>query len=62
MSIVVNVRCVAFPGEEARSYRVRVFGPSGAVKVYDPIAGHFTSEHVMPEAAIARARRKAGAA
>lgn len=57
---VVNVRCVALKGEPARSYRVRVDGPEASVKVYDPIAGYFTSEHVMSEADQARARRKAG--
>lgn len=57
---VVNIRCVAFSGEAARTHRVRVDGPEAAVKVYDSIAGHFTSCHIMSEAAQARARRKAG--
>lgn len=61
MTRIVNVRCVAFAGEPARSYRVRVFEPSGEVKVYDPIAGYFTSCHVLDDRAIARARRKARA-
>lgn len=57
---VVNVRCIAFTGEPARSYRVRVDGPEASVKVYDPSAGYFTSCHVMSQADQARARRKAG--
>lgn len=57
---IVNVRCVAFKGAPARSYRVRVDGREATVKVYDPIAGEFTSEHIMSEADQARARRKAG--
>lgn len=57
---VVNVRCVAFSGEPARSYRVRIDGPEASVKVYDPIAGYFTSAHIMSEADQARARKKAG--
>lgn len=58
--MIVNVRCVAFKGAPARSYRVRIDGPEATVKVYDPIAGEFTSAHIMSEADQARARRKAG--
>lgn len=57
---IVNVRCIAFAGMPARSYKVRVDGPEATVKVYDPIAGYFTSAHVMSEADQARARKKAG--
>jgi hypothetical protein len=53
---VVTVRCKAFSTEDAQPYRCMV-DVNGAVRVYDSVAGYFTTCHSLSPAAVARIRR-----
>ena len=55
-----TMRCRAFSGEGVRENRVTV-GADGIVRVWDSVAGHYTTCHSMAESAQARARKLARA-
>jgi len=54
---VIVMRCKAFSGEGVREHKVMVSG--NEVRVWDSIAGHYTSCHSLGRAAVARAIRAA---
>ena len=51
-----TVSGVAFTGDECRIHDV-VVEPDDTVRVWDPIARYFTTNHILPEAKQALARR-----
>ena len=53
------IRCKAFRGEGIKLNSVCVT-PDGKVRVYDSVAGHYTTLHSMSRAAVAKARKMAG--
>lgn len=48
----VTVRARAFSGQGIKSHRMLI--ADGAVKVYDPIAGYYTSCHSLSAASVKR--------
>jgi hypothetical protein len=50
------VRCKAFAGEGVREHRVEI-DAAGAVRVWDSVAGHYTTCHSLSASAIRRIRR-----
>jgi hypothetical protein len=59
VSTEIKMRTRAFLGVLA-THRVRV-DKGGEVRVWDPVAGYFTSCHSMSEREMSRARKLAGA-
>ena len=57
MSKTIDMRCKAFSGEGVRMNRVQV-SDDGTVRVWDSVAGHYTTCHVMTAAAQRRAREQ----
>lgn len=56
---ILTVRCKAFAGDRtAREHRVMV-GAGGAVRVFDAVAGYYTTCHSISERAQSRIRRLA---
>ena len=58
MSRTIEMRCKAFSGEGVRMNRVQV-SDDGTVRVWDSVAGHYTTCHSMIAAAQYRARKAA---
>lgn len=58
---IVAIRAKAFATEGVRTNRCTV-DADGTVRVYDSIAGYYTTCHSLTDAAIRRVRRLAGAA
>ena len=54
---IITIRAKAFSCEGVRAHRVMVDG--GAVTVWDSVAGHYTSCHVLSANAIRRAIKAA---
>jgi hypothetical protein len=54
----VTMRCRAFTGEGIRKNRIRV-DADGTVRVFDAVAGYYTTCHVLGAAAQRRAKRMA---
>ena len=50
---IITIRAKAFSSEGVRTHRVMVDG--GSVLVWDSVAGHYTSCHVLSASAIRRA-------
>lgn len=57
----VTIRAKAFATEGVRTNRC-VVDADGTMRVYDSVAGHYTTCHSLSAAAIRRIRRLAGAA
>ena len=53
MSKVINIRCKAFATEGVKTHKIMVDGSS--VRVWDRVAGHYTTCHSMSKAAVAKA-------
>jgi len=53
-----TMRCRAFSREGVRENRVKV-DTEDTVRVWDSVAGHYTTCHIMARSAIARARKRA---
>lgn len=60
MSKIVKIRAKAFSGRGIETVRVMVEG--NTVRVWDTVAGHFTTCHSMAKSAIRRAIKVAAAA
>lgn len=58
---VVHIRAKAFTGESIRAHRCLV-DASGNVRVWDSVAGHYTTCHALTKSAQQRARKAAGLA
>ena len=58
--IQITARAVAFTGEGARLHRFAV-DVDGTVRVFDRVAGHFTSCHALSSRTQARIRKLARA-
>jgi hypothetical protein len=56
----LTVRCKAFDGEGVRENRASV-DRDGTVRVWDSVAGHYTTCHSLGRSALARIRRAATA-
>lgn len=56
--VELTVSCRAFTGEGARLHKVRVHA-DGSIKVFDAVAGYYTSAHVLAPSAEQRIRRLA---
>ena len=61
MSTAVNttyrvIRCKAFSGEGVRLNRVSI-SADGTVRVYDSVAGHYTTMHSLSQSALRRIRK-----
>lgn len=54
----ITIRCRAFSNDTIRMNKVAV-DRYGTVRVWDGVAGHFTTCHIMSRAAIAKARKMA---
>lgn len=54
----ITVRAKAFSREGVRSHKVMVYG-DGTVRVWDSVAGHYTSCHSLSQSAQARIRKLA---
>lgn len=54
----MTVRCKAFGSEGVRDNRIQI-DASGAVRVWDSVAGHYTSCHSLSAATVRRLRRAA---
>jgi len=50
---VITVRCRAFSGQPTRTHRVMV-EQDGMVRVWDEVAGHYTTCHALSHATIRR--------
>lgn len=59
MSKTLTVRAKAFSGEGVRTNRCTV-DADGTVRVYDSVAGYYTTCHSLTSATIRRIRRLAG--
>ena len=57
MSTEISIRAKAFTGEGIRQHRVMVDGY--IVRVWDSVAGHYTTCHSLSESAMRRIRRVA---
>ena len=57
MAHEIEARAKAFSGEGVRTHRFQVAGKT--VRVWDPVAGHFTRCHCMSRPAIRRIRKLA---
>ena len=53
---IVTIRCRAFAGDRLREHRCLV-SADGTVRVWDAVAGHYTTCHSMSPQAQQRARR-----
>lgn len=58
METIVTIRCKAFTNGRIEDQRCMVES-DGTVRVYDSVAGHYTTCHTMSESAIRRARTAA---
>jgi len=58
MSIFTNFRCVAFPGHRRTNYAVAI-DAAGNVRVWDDVAGHFTTCHILTDEQKAAIKTKA---
>lgn len=58
MNHYITIRAKAFSGEGVRVHKARV-DSDGTVRVYDPIAHHYTTCHSLTRAALRRARKAA---
>jgi len=59
-NVELTIRCKAFSGEGARENRVLVEpGRNGAVLVWDSVAGHYTSCHILTIRTQAKIRSQA---
>lgn len=56
MSKVITIRCKAFSTESARAYKIDVT-ENKEFRVFDDIAGHYTRNHALSDAAKRRAWR-----
>lgn len=54
----LTVRAKAFSNEGVREHRVMIEG-DGTVRVYDPVAGYYTTCHSLSESAQRRIRKLA---
>jgi len=50
---IITVRCRAFSGQPTRTHRVMV-EQDGMVRVWDEVAGHYTTCHALSHATIRR--------
>ena len=57
---ILTVRARAFSGERIRSHRVQIDGQT--VRVWDSVAGHYTTCHALTASAVRRILRAARAA
>lgn len=57
---VVTIRARAFSGDRIRDHRCTV-DADGTVRVWDEVAGHYTTCHSLTRGALARARKAAQA-
>lgn len=53
---IVTIRAKAFSSEGIRSHKCLV-GADGTVRVWDSVAGHYTTCHSLSDSAIRRARK-----
>ena len=60
-TVVVELKAKAFTGHGIQALLVQVSG-DGTVRVWDAVAGHYTTCHILSRSAIARAKRLARAA
>lgn len=61
MATTLTMRCRAFDGEGAKQHRLSV-DRDGTVRVWDSVAGHYTTCHSLGRSALARIRRAAARA
>ena len=54
----IIIRAKAFAGEGVRTHRATV-DPDGTVRIWDPVAAHYTTCHALGAAAIRRIRKLA---
>ena len=59
MNIFTNFRCVAFPGHRRTNYACAI-DAAGNVRVWDDVAGHFTTCHILTDEQKAAIKAKAG--
>lgn len=52
--VVIEARARAFDFEPARAYRFRVDLADGSIRVWDAVAGYYTSCHVLGPSARSR--------
>ena len=57
--VELTARCKPFTGEPVANHRVMVMVDDVNVRVYDPVAGYFTTCHSLGKAAIKRIIAKA---
>ncbi len=55
---IVTIKAKAFSGENTREHKIMV-GSDGSVRVWDGVAGHYTTCHSLSRAAINVARKLA---
>lgn len=54
MTNEITIRAKAFSGDSIKPHKVQVDMTSGIIRVWDSIAGHFTSCHSLSVSAISR--------
>lgn len=52
--VILDARAAAIPGEGVRMYRFRVDLADGSIRVWDAVAGYYTSCHVLGPSARSR--------
>lgn len=52
----LTIRAKAFSGEGVRTHKVTADN-SGTIRVWDPVAGHYTTCHALSTSAIRRIRK-----
>lgn len=57
-TLIITIRAKAFSTEPLGTYRATVEG-DGTVRVYDSVAGHYTTCHSLSASALRRIRRLA---
>ena len=55
---ITTARVKAFTGQSRRNHKLSV-SPDGTVRVWDDVAGHYTSCHCMSDADLSRVRKLA---
>lgn len=56
MKKTITLRCKAFSTESLRKYSIKI-SEDGTVRVYDSVAGHYTTCHALSARTMARIRK-----
>ena len=57
-AVIFTMTCKPFTNEKRQSYKIAV-DPDGTVRVWDSVAGHYVTSHVLPAGSVRVARARA---